>query len=428
MSIVHSSAAQPSAGPLVSKRPALLFLCHRIPYPPNKGDKIRSFHLLRYLSHRFDIHLGAFVDEADDWQWAAELEKYCVSVLLRPLTPWRAKLRSAEGLLRGQPLTVPYYADAEMTGWVERTVVEHEVQQAVVYSAAMGQFLPEKKLARTVIDFVDVDSDKWRQYADRKRFPMSWVYRREAKRLFEFEEQLTRQTDAALFVSAPEANLFRGFVPDLASKVSFYNNGVDTTYFDPRVSLSLADQAIEARESDLSLVFTGAMDYWPNVDAVVWFAHEVLPALQADNPGIRLLIVGGNPTREVLKLKELPGVEVTGRVPDVRPYLCSAVAAIAPMRIARGVQNKVLEAMAMAKPVLVSSKGLEGIDASHGQHVLVTDSLEQYRDNLRDVLAGGHAELGQRARALVCRDFSWEASLPKVVELLAAPASDSASR
>lgn len=415
---MNSVALKPATELPSARRQPLLFLCHRIPYPPNKGDKIRSFHLLRHLSRYFDVHLGAFVDDMDDWQWAGQLDEYCASTLLRPLSPWRAKLRSSKGLLTGQPLSVPFYADSAMSEWVEKTVATHGVQQAIVYSAVMGQFLPEAPLARTVVDFVDVDSDKWRQYAERKGFPMSWVYRREARRLFEFEEQLTRQADAALFVSAPEADLFRILSPDVANKVDFYNNGVDTAFFDPEAVSRSGESRAEPEEGVLSLVFTGAMDYWPNVDAVVWFAQTVLPALQADHPGMRLVVVGGNPSREVLKLQELPGVEVTGRVPDVRPYLATAVAAIAPMRIARGVQNKVLEAMAMARPVLVSGKGLEGIDAAHGEHVLLADTVDQYQQGIKDILAGRHENLGQRARGFVCREFSWEASLPKVVQLL----------
>lgn len=413
--MVNSAALGPTTEVLTARRQPLLFLCHRIPYPPNKGDKIRSFHLLRHLSHHYDIHLGAFVDDPDDWRWVGHLDEYCATTFFRPLSHWKAKLRSIKGLFCGQPLSVPFYADSAMSAWVGETVAKQGVQQAIVYSAVMGQFLPAGVLTRTVVDFVDVDSDKWRQYAERKGFPMSWVYRREARRLFEFEEQLTRQADAALFVSAPEAELFRVLSPDVANKVDFYNNGVDTAFFDPG---AVVPESHAAPEDGQLLVFTGAMDYWPNIDAVVWFAQEVLPALQADHPEVRLVVVGGNPSREVLKLQELPGVEVTGRVPDVRPYLARAVAAIAPMRIARGVQNKVLEAMAMARPVLVSDKGLEGIDAVDGEHVLLANTVDEYRQRLEAILNGSHDGLGDRARALVCRDFSWEASLPKVVRLL----------
>lgn len=413
-----NTAARASASQNLDSRPALLFLCHRIPYPPNKGDKIRSFHLLRHLSQHFDVHLGSFIDDPEDWQWVQEVQPYCASVFLRPLTPWRATLRSARGFLTGQPLSVPYYSDSVMTAWVEETVSARNIQCAVVYSAAMGQFLPAHKLERTVVDFVDVDSDKWRQYSERKRFPMSWVYRREADRLFLFEQELAKQSEAALFVSAPEADLFRRLSPETAHKTGFYNNGVNSDFFDPDAP-DLAEQDDPfTEEGVLPLIFTGAMDYWPNVDAVVWFAHEVLPSLREDYPQIRFVIVGGNPAKEVLKLADLPGVRVTGRVPDVRPYLRSAIAAVAPMRIARGVQNKVLEGMAMARPVLVSSKGLEGIEARHGEHVLLTDTADQYRQGVTDILEGRHAELGIRARALVRRDFSWESSLPVIVSLL----------
>lgn len=418
MDNIVNGAVSAAACEEIGSRPPLLFLCHRIPYPPNKGDKIRSFHLLRHLSRHFEIHLGSFVDDPEDWQWEQEVQKYCSSLLLRPLIPWQATLRSARGLLTGQALTIPYYADEKMSKWVTETVSTHRVGRAVVYSAAMAQFLPDHKLERTVVDFVDVDSDKFRQYSERKRLPMSWVYRREANRLFLFEQALAKQSEAALFVSAPEAELFRRLSPSTAEKTGFYNNGVDSLYFDPD-SPELAKQNSPFTEQGvLPLVFTGAMDYWPNVDAVMWFTYEVLPMLLDSYPQLRFCIVGGNPAKEVLELAKLPGVQVTGRVPDVRPYLKAAVAAVAPMRIARGVQNKVLEGMAMAKPVLVSTKGLEGIDARNGEHILLADNAEQYRRGIRDILEGCYGELGYRARQLVQQDFSWEASLPAIVSLL----------
>ncbi len=422
VSATIDAGLQRSAGkqaPTASRKPALLFLCHRIPYPPNKGDKIRSFHLLHHLSQHFDIYLGSFVDDPEDWPWAPEVEKFCKAVFLRPLHARRATLRSLRGFLSGQALSLPYYADAQLRRWVAKTVADHGIRHAIVYSSAMAQFLPGggAGFQRKVIDFVDVDSDKWQQYAQHKRWPLSWVYRREARCLLALEQTLAAQFDAGLFVSSSEADLFHQLSPATAHKIGFYNNGVNCDYFNPR---------FDAEDSQLSpfpqgvqpLVFTGAMDYWPNVDAVVWFAREVFPALRAAHPSLTFTIVGGNPARVVRQLAALPGVAVTGRVADVRPYLKHALAAVAPMRIARGVQNKVLEAMAMALPVLVSRKGLEGIDARDGEEVLLADSLADYQRLLAELFVGTHAAMGQRARACVQRGFSWEDNLPEVVFLL----------
>lgn len=401
-------------------RPALLFLCHRIPYPPNKGDKIRAFHLLQHLSKHFDIYLASFVDDAEDWLWVPEVERFCEAAFFRPLEPGLARLRSLRGLLTGEALSIPYYTDGPLQSWVERTCAANQIRHAIVYSSAMAQFLPAggAEFRRKVIDFVDVDSDKWQQYSTRKRWPVSWLYRREARCLLRCEQTLAANFDAALFVSSAEAELFHQLSPETAHKVGFYNNGVDCAYFDPEFTAETASQN-PFPQGCLALVFTGAMDYWPNVDAVIWFARTVLPTLRSEYPALRFYIVGGKPTATVRRLARLPGVTVTGRVPDVRPYLKYALAVVAPMRVARGVQNKVLEGMAMALPVLVSRKGLEGIEASHGEQVLLADNVGEYQCAIRDVIAGFHDTLGERARNSVKEAFNWDNNLPEVVVLLA---------
>lgn len=400
----------------------LLFLCHRIPYPPNKGDKIRAFHLLVHLSRHFDIYLASFVDEPGDWSGVPEVEKYCRETFFRPLNPRLAKVRSLYGLLSRQALSLPYYADSAMQRWVARTCEANDIRHTLVYSSTMAQFLPAggEDLQRKVIDFVDVDSDKWRQYATQKPWPLSWLYHREARCLLRCEQALAARFDASLFVSSTEAALFRQLSPATAHKTGFYNNGVDGDYFDPYSSACAALQN-PFPEHCQALVFTGAMDYWPNVDAVTWFAHTVLPALRQAHPALAFYIVGGKPTANVQRLAHLPGVTVTGRVPDVRPYLKHALAAVAPMRVARGVQNKVLEGMAMALPVLVSHKGLEGIDAQDGEQVLLADSVDEYLEGVGEILAGRHTGLGARARACVQEMFDWDQTLPEVVHLLAQP-------
>lgn len=399
----------------ILKKPPLLFLCHRIPYPPNKGDKIRSFHLLHHLSQHFDVYLSTFVDDQEDWPWVPEVEKFCVQSLFLGLNPTKARLRSLTGLVRGKVLSLPYYHNAEMHAWVRSRVAEQGISHVLVFSAAMAQYAldPALSFQRKVIDFVDIDSDKWQQYALQKRWPMSWIYRREGELLLEFEREVARVFDAGLFVSSSEAAMFRELAPESAHKVGFYNNGVNTRYFIPDPAL-LNPYA----PNEKVLVFTGAMDYWPNIDAVSWFAREVFPQLLASEPDLVFYIVGSSPAAAVKQLANLPGVAVTGRVDDVRPYLQYASAAVAPMRIARGVQNKVLEAMAMEKPVLVSSKGLEGIDAVHKEHVLLTDSQNDYLESLQQVLAGEHPQLGRRARARISDHFNWDANLPEVVYLL----------
>jgi len=393
----------------------LLFLCHRIPYPPNKGDKIRSFHLLHHLSQHFDIYLATFVDDPADWPWVHEVEKFCSDCLFLEQKKWGTRFAGLRGLLTGEALSIPFYASRQMQDWVNTVVSERNIRHAMVYSSSMAQYVLHDSRAyeRKVVDFVDVDSDKWLQYSQQQRWPMSWLYRREARKLLAYETRLAEDFDAGLFVSAAEAELFRRLSPSTADKVGYYNNGVNTDYFKPSDA-----HANPYPRVIKPVVFTGAMDYWPNIDAVIWFVHEVLPTLRANCPEIHFYIVGSNPSRAVRQLEAEPGVVVTGRVDDIRPYIQHAAVAVAPMRVARGVQNKVLEAMAMGRTVLVSEKGLEGIEAVHAEHVLLADTPEDYVRLLARVLEGDYEAVGDRAREHVVHEFNWDNNLPEVVLLL----------
>jgi sugar transferase (PEP-CTERM/EpsH1 system associated) len=397
------------------RKPELLFLCHRIPFPPNKGDKIRAFHLLKHLHKHFDISLATFVDDKSDWAYAPKVREYCKDSLFVNLTPWLATLKSLWGFMSGKALSLPFYTNREMSRWVESVIVERNIENVIVYSSAMAQFVPASKFSfqRQVLDFVDIDSDKWAQYAERKSWPMNWLYQREAKKLLQLEKKLADQFDVALFVSSAEAEMFKQLSPSTAHKIGFYNNGVNTDYF------NLVQTGISPYKNlGPVIVFTGAMDYWPNVDAVEWFVKEVFPGLKAKIETIQFFIVGGNPTKSVKHLARQAGVTVTGRVDDVRPYIAWADAVVAPMRVARGVQNKVLEAMAMEKPVLVSSKGLEGIDAVDGEHLLLANEPSDYSRLLRRILDGDFPDMGMNARSHVALNFNWDKNLPEVVALL----------
>ena len=395
----------------------LLLLVHRIPYPPNKGDKIRSYHLLRHLARHYRVHLGCFIDDADDWQHVPRVSEWCASTHFAQLSALPARLRSLGALLSGRSLSCGFYRDAGMRDWVEQTMQAHAVGRILVFSSAMAQYVQAYPQARRVVDFVDVDSDKWRQYATRKRPPMRWLYAHEARRLLAFERQVAQNCDAALFVSAPEAELFRQLAPESAAKTGFFSNGVDTDYFTPA-----AGGAKPFSADEQAIVFTGAMDYWPNIDAVQWFVAEVLPALRVAHPRAVFWIVGARPTPAVRQLAALPGVRVTGTVPDVRPYLAHASVCVAPLRVARGIQNKVLEAMAMAQTVLVSPQALEGIAAAPGRELLLAEDAPQFQAALSQALLAPDAAIGRAARAAVEQRYSWDSNLAGVDNLLEAAA------
>ncbi|MFZ5595324.1 MAG: TIGR03087 family PEP-CTERM/XrtA system glycosyltransferase [Pseudomonadota bacterium] len=390
----------------------LLLLVHRIPYPPNKGDKIRSFHILKHLAGRYRVHLGTFVDDAADWQYVPLVREMCGETHFAPLNPRGARLRSLTGLARGEPLSLPYYRNADMQRWVKHLLQSRPIRRVLVFSGAMAQYVMGRDLPdmRRVVDFVDVDSDKWRQYAASKSFPMTAVYRREAARLLDFERRVADAFDASVFVSREEAELFQRLAPESAGRIGYVDNGVDSDYFSPERDYDCPYQANEQ-----VLVFTGAMDYWANVDAVCWFAREVFPRIHERVPQARFYIVGGRPAEAVLELNRLPGVQVTGKVPDVRPYLAHAVAAVAPLRIARGVQNKVLEALAMARPVLATTAAAEGIEGDAG--LLLADDAQMQADLALRLLRGEVA--GSRAgRECVVRRYNWNANLARFERLL----------
>lgn len=391
----------------------LLLLIHRIPYPPNKGDKIRSYHLLKHLARDYRVHLATFVDDADDWQHVPTVEKMCASSHFASLNPTLARVRSLGALVKNRSLSLDYYRDAGMQRWVDQTVAAHKIERVLVFSSAMAQYADKYPNARRVVDFCDVDSDKWRQYADKKSWPMSWLYRHEARQLLSYERQVAREYDASLFVSAPEADLFRQLAPESDARIGFFSNGVDTDYFSPDAA---GGSPFEAGER--AIVFTGAMDYWPNVDAVQWFAQDVMPLLRARFPDLVFYIVGARPSPAVLELGKQANIVVTGTVPDVRPYIAHARAAVAPLRIARGIQNKVLEAMAMAIPVVVSPQALEGIEAEPGRELVLAQDATGFADAVASLLARQDNTMGLAARARVERKYSWPSNLACIGERL----------
>jgi sugar transferase (PEP-CTERM/EpsH1 system associated) len=392
----------------------LLFLVHRVPCPPTKGDKVRSSNLLKYLATRYKVYLGAFLDDLADLEHVSTLRSLCEECHIVRLNPTIAAMRSLWGLVSGQPLTLPYYSSASMRQWVQKTLREQQIHCVLTFSAAMTQYVMSDASIHRVADLVDVDSDKWRQYAVTRRWPYSAIYRRECAALQRYECQIAREFETTVFVSMAEANLFRHLAPEVGNNVRYVNNGVDCDYFSPEHTY-----VDPYGDKERVLVFTGAMDYWPNVDAVVWFANNVFPKIYSKDPRTRFYIVGARPAAVVQSLSRFPGVKVTGTVPDIRPYIAHARLAVAPLRIARGIQNKVLEAMAMAKPDLASPQAAEGIEAKVGTELLIAvDEAEFVRQALHLLFQGGAAAIGAAGRARTLDSYSWERNLSHFDRLL----------
>lgn len=396
----------------------LLFLAHRIPYPPNKGDKLRSYHVLKHLAKRYRVHVGTFVDDPADRQHVETVERIGGGeTLCLPLSPKTAKLRSAIGLLTGQALALPYYRDARMTNWVESVVDRHDIRRVVVFSSPMAQYVNEMEGVDRLIDFVDVDSDKWSQYAEASGNAMKWLYRREARRLLDFERYSASRAIASVFVTKPESALFRRLAGDLISPVVTVENGVDADYFSPSgVPMPHGWRAGRDDPNNRSIVFTGAMDYKPNVDAAAWFSREVMPLVRHRLPDATFWIVGARPTAEVRSLAREGEVHVTGTVPEVRPYLAHAGAVVVPMRLARGIQNKALEAMAMEAPTIVSATSAAALNAVPSRDFVLADDAESFARAVVELLGDAIARrrIGEAGRAAVLEHYDWSHNLARI--------------
>jgi sugar transferase (PEP-CTERM/EpsH1 system associated) len=393
----------------------LLFLCHRIPYPPNKGDKLAAFHMLRFLGRHYRVHLGTFVDDAADREHVPALRNLCADAACFDLNPWTARLRSLTGLLTGEALTLPYYRDRRLAHWIAHVVARERIEKALIFSGAMAQYVLGMDRLRAFIHFLDVDSDKWRQYAGTRPWPASWIYRREAKRLLDFERDAAEMAEAASFVTRAEFELFSTLAPESRDKLLVVGNGVDAEFFSPEHKLASPFGA-----GAEAIVFTGVMDYWPNVDAVSWFAREVLPLLKARRPNVKFYIVGMRPAAPVQALaRNAESVVVTGRVADVRPYLRHAAVVVAPLRLARGVQNKALEAMAMARPLVLSPACAQALVGEAGSEFEVAEDAAGFADKILALCGSprGHA-MGQAARQRVLKDYRWDDNLAPIQAVL----------
>jgi polysaccharide biosynthesis protein PslH len=388
----------------------VLALTHRTPFPPNKGDKIRTFHLLTRLARQAEVHLIAFAEPPSDVEHAGTLQKHFASVTLVPLNMRWQRIRALPYLMTLSPMTVPVFYRGAMSDAVQQFVKLTRPDVIIAESSSMAPYALAHRDVPLVMDFVDADSAKWRSYAERASFPMRAVYAREAYTLARFERDVAR-TAAVSVVTAPrELTLLREIAPD-GRDLRVLANGVDTEHFQPRSEVPAAH----------SVIFFGAMDYHANVEAAVFLARSVLPKLRAHTPTLSLVIAGANPTSEVSALANLPGVTVTGYIADIRPHVQAASVCAVSLRVARGVQNKVLEAMAMGVPVVASPAAAEGIAARDGTDLVVAsvDDDGTTTANAITSLLEDRARMeaiARNARTVVENTYGWQ---PRADELLA---------
>jgi sugar transferase (PEP-CTERM/EpsH1 system associated) len=392
----------------------ILFLAHRIPYPPDRGDKIRSWHELRHLSRLGRVHLACFADDEADAAYLPALREALKGRLGEARVEVRRRGKAAAGaraLIEGRPVSLTLFDSHRLRGFVRRLLATRDIGTIFAFSGQMAQFVPPRARQRFVMDFGDMDSEKFAAYAGEGGL-MAPIHRREARKLFAFERKVAARADVSLFVSEAEAALFRERIALPGADVRALQNGVDLRFYTPAAPVAPAEAPHPL------IVFTGQMDYAPNIDAVRWFVGAVLPKL----PHATFAIVGRNPAEAVKKLAG-ERVIVTGAVDDVRAWLAAADVVAAPLRIARGIQNKVLEAMAMGRPVVASPAAFEGILAEPGRDLLVADGAEEQASAISALLAdpARAGAIGGAARRRMEEAYRWEAQLAPLAEIVGVP-------
>ncbi|HXJ00610.1 MAG TPA: TIGR03087 family PEP-CTERM/XrtA system glycosyltransferase [Micropepsaceae bacterium] len=393
-----------------------LFLSHRIPYPPNKGDKIRSHALLAYLAKRGRVHVACFVDDPVDMQYADAVRQLSGGeCLFVPLSRMTKCLGAVAGLLTSRPITIAAYDSNAMTNWLGALAKNHPIDRVVVFSAAMAPYVldnPALDSSRAVFDMVDIDSDKWRQYAAVSGRLSRWLFGREATMLLRFEREAALRFGATTLVSPFEATSFAAMAPESESRIYPLSNGVDLGYFSPGA------HANPFPAGEVPIVMTGMMDYRPNVDAAKWFLDEVMPRLKGGLPNARFYVVGAKPP-ESLRALAGPSLVVTGAVADVRPYIQHAAAIVAPLRMARGVQNKVLEAMAMEKPIVATFEATRALAVTSGVELWVENEAGAFADAVIEAVQGANrVQVARNARNYVERHHNWQQNLGLIDDLL----------
>ena len=395
----------------------ILFLAHRVPFPPNRGDKIRAHHLLRKLAKLGRVHVGCFAENDEDRAGQGELAQIAATFNItdrkKPLV-----LAGVEAMLAGKPVSLTAFHSTRLEAWVRKTLDQQSIDTIVVFSGQMGQYVPDTFRGRIIIDLCDVDSAKFENYAEAGE--RVWLNSREGRILAREEERLARRADATILISDAEAALFRKRLqaPSMAN-VQVIGNGIDAAFFDPaKVD---AHPQLAASEGP-HFVFTGQMDYRPNEQAALWVIEQLMPQMLARYPGAMFHIVGRNPTGALTAHHGKPGIKVWGEVPDVRPFIASATCVLAPLLIARGVQNKVLEAMAMERPVLLTQHAATGIDAIDDQHWLVSEAdpaamIERFGGIWSDKTKA--EKLAKAARQFVLDHHAWDAMLAPLEQLVA---------
>ena len=393
----------------------IFYICRRVPFPPDRGDKIAAFNQIRHLAAQHEVHVFCLGDGVQDLANISGLQAYAKSLTAAPVDEFTIKLRALAALVTGQPLSVAALNETKLHDAVHRKFAQLQPDLIIVYSCNMAQFAEHFPDVPRIMHFGDLDSLKWRQYAKRSSLPLNWLYAIEAQRLLGYERHIAKIFSHALVHTGVERHDFQRLIPGIA--VTVVGNGVDLDYF----------RSAGAAKKPASMVFTGVMDYRPNIDAVVWFCDEILPSIQTAIPTANLTICGSRPAPAVRRLAKRRGVTVTGWVADARPYLDRAEIFVAPLRMGRGVQNKLLEALAMGLPCVASTAARRGTAVADGEGMLATNEPREFARYVLDLLRNGgrRAEMARKARAAAEANYHWEVQMARLDEAIAAAVSQS---
>ena len=396
----------------------ILFVCHRIPYPPNRGGKIRPYHMIRALTPRHQVTVATLAESLEELEAGSRLKEYCEDVVAEVVPPAWRWFNAYRALPSSYPSSVAYFYSRALESRVQQLAREQAFDAIFVHCAFVAPYVAHVPAKRKILDFGDLDSQKWAEYGRHRGIPVRYGYALEAWKLVRFEKHMAQVFDHCTVTTHGELADYLRF--GMATPCSVIPNGVDFSYFQAR---EIPQQQCRTTK----IVFLGRMDYFPNIDGVLYFANEIFPRVKAVVPQAEFVIVGADPVMSIRELASRSGIIVTGSVPDVRPYLREACLTVAPLRIARGTQNKMLEAMAMSIPVVSTSQAAKGIQASPGRHLLVADTPEGFATHTIDLLQdeGIRRRLAQDARAQIVQTHSWDHSMRLLGELLEKPSNSS---
>jgi len=387
----------------------ILYLCQRIPFPPDRGDRIPVYHQLRRLREAHEVVVGSLAHTGTRKN-AEMLEK---EFGVKVLAPDHSRMSQIKGMisafLRGQPLSLGYFRNSELQKMINAELNQNQFDAIIVFSSSMAQYVENPGRIPGIMNFCDVDSLKWESLAQKSYRPMNWIYLRESRTLLSYEQKIAASFDASCVVSRNEADLFRKYIPGIT--VDIIENGVDADYF----------STFTRKTDGINIVFVGVMDYPPNVEAVIFFANHVWSKIREVNPNARFFIVGSKPVKSVLHLARIPGIEVTGYVPDVRMYLAVATISVAPLGTARGVQNKILEAMSAGVPVLTTPDVAKGLPEGAENLVFTAErNAEAFSFSLLDLIKNDAIREMRAAEAteFIRRNCAWEMKLRALDALL----------